>query len=361
MPASVDLDSVRGRLEAREGSLSPFATRVVDSVDRARPELPHPFRTAFQRDRDRVIHTHSFRRLKHKSQVFLAPLGDHYVTRLTHTIEVQQVARTIARALNLNEDLVEAIALGHDLGHTPFGHIGERVLERLLPDGFHHSRHSVRVVERLEKGGRGLNLTREVVDGIRRHSKPQGEFLKPDAVEGMSLEAQVVRVSDAVAYLAHDIGDALRAGVIQLDDLPTDAVGALGRRHSQRVDTLITDIVTTSWSCTGERTQGHGQPVIAMSSELGAITTKLRDFMFERVYLPLGDTPQGRKAQEIVETLFEHYVRHPEEIPEEFRRREDPVERQAADMVCGMTDQFALGKVDEISPGSVGDLFAGRV
>lgn len=357
----MDLNAIRQRLETREETFSPFAARVTVSAGRRVPEPPHPFRTEFQRDRDRIIHTNSFRRLKHKSQVFLAPLGDHYVTRLTHTIEVQQVARTIARALNLNEDLVEATALGHDLGHTPFGHVGERVLDRLLPDGFHHSRHSVRIVECLEKEGRGLNLTREVVEGIRRHSKPQGEFLNADAVEGMTLEAQIVRISDAIAYLAHDIGDALRAGVITLDDLPRDALNTLGRRHSERVNTLITDIVLSSWACSGETSQVGEQPVIRMSPELGAVTTELRNYMFEHVYLPLSDSPQGIAAQNIVELLFTYYCEHPDEIPDTMRQRDEPVERLAADMVCGMTDQFALRHAETIDPDIGGKLFEGRL
>ncbi len=236
-------DGVRKRLEERERSLSPFAVRSSDSTGRAVPEEESPIRTAFQRDRDRIIHTNSFRRMKHKSQVFVAPIGDHYVTRLTHTLEVAQIGRTIARALNLNEDLVEAIGMGHDLGHTPFGHLGERVLNELMPGGFHHSRHSVRIVEVLEKDGQGLNLSGEVVEGIRRHSKSQGAFLDRDDVTGMTLEAQVIRLSDAVAYLAHDINDAIRAGIIEIEDLPTGAITCLGRRHSERVNALVTDVI----------------------------------------------------------------------------------------------------------------------
>jgi dGTPase len=210
--SNIDLNTVRRRIELREGLLSPHAVRSALARGRARPETPSEVRSEFQRDRDRVIHTNSFRRLKHKSQVFVAPQGDHFTTRLTHVIEVAQVGRTIARALNLNEDLVEAAALAHDLGHTPFGHIGESVLNEMLDGGFHHSRHSVRIVETLEKEGRGLNLTGYVVEAIRHHSKPEGEFLNQPAVSHMTLEAQVVRISDALAYLAHDISDAIRSG-----------------------------------------------------------------------------------------------------------------------------------------------------
>lgn len=362
-PAAIraNLDSVRKRLEEREKLLSPYATRVATCMGRAIGEPPSPLRTDFQRDRDRIIHTTSFRRLKHKSQVFIAPLGDHYVTRLTHTIEVAQIGRTIARALNLNEDLVEAIATGHDIGHTPFGHIGERVLDELLPGGFHHSRHSVRIVETLEKAGAGLNLTRDVVEGIRRHSKPQGRFLDPESVEGMSLEAQIVRLSDAVAYLNHDIADALRAGLLVLDDLPKEAVEALGAKHSARVDTLVTDIVSASWAATGfEPVPAEKKPVIAMSQEVGGVVTLLRDFMFDRIYLPLGEAPEGVAARSITALLFEHYVKNPDEIVPEYRRPDSTRERIAADMVCGMTDQYAVRTAEGIRPGISHGLFEGR-
>ena len=368
----MDLNKVRERLEEREQSLSPFAMRSRDSAGRAVPEEPSPIRTAFQRDRDRIIHTNSFRRLKHKSQVFVAPVGDHYVTRLTHTLEVAQIGRTIARALNLNEDLVEAIGMGHDLGHTPFGHLGERALNELLPGGFHHSHHSVRIVERLEKDGRGLNLTREVVEGIRRHSKPQGTFLDPDAVKGMTLEAQVIRLSDALVYLANDISDAIRAGVIAIEDLPADAVARLGRRHSERVNALVTDVIEASWPATGQNPEqspeqetdqnlGPDTPVITMSAEFGEIVTRLRDWMFKEVYLPIGETPTGRMAIEIVELLYNHYLEHPGDIPADFPRVADTPERLAADMVSGMTDGFALARAESIHPGAFAGAFSGRL
>ncbi len=357
----MNLHHIRQRLEAREESLSPYATRVINTGGRATPEEPHPYRTAFQRDRDRIIHTNTFRRLKHKSQVFLAPLGDHYTTRLTHTIEVQQVARTIARALNLNEDLVEATALGHDLGHTPFGHIGEKVLDRLLDGGFHHSRQSVRIVESLEKAGRGLNLTREVIEGIRRHSKPPGDFLSREAVDGMSMEGQTVRVSDALAYLTHDINDAIRAGAITVDDLPAAAIERLGSRHSRRVDTVITGIIEGTLHSMADADAGGMPPVITMPDDLATVTNDLRDFMFERVYLPLSDSEQGLAAQNIVEALFLHYVANPEDVIPEIRSSGDSQERSAADMVCGMTDEFALRTAEEISPGIAGKTFRGRI
>ncbi|MCZ6890486.1 MAG: deoxyguanosinetriphosphate triphosphohydrolase, partial [Gammaproteobacteria bacterium] len=339
---NIDLNRVRQRLERREELLSPFASRSADAV-RATPEEgdPSPVRTAFQRDRDRVIHTNAFRRLKHKSQTFVAPIGDHFTTRLTHVIEVSQVGRTIARGLNLNEDLVEAIALGHDLGHTPFGHIGEAALNRVLTGGFHHSRQSVRLVTLLEKDGKGLNLTGHVIDGIRDHSKPEGEFLSREAVAELTLEAQVVRISDALAYLAHDILDALRSDFVRLDDLPEDAVEMLGERHSQRVNTVVEDVIRSSWDCTGEvgvetgQTGNDTKPWIRMSDELGKIVTELRVFMFERFYHPISSSVQGRAAAAIVEALFEHFTENPEAVPASLREISGSAERAAADYVCG--------------------------
>ena len=363
-----DLALVRQRLERREELLSLFASRSVDAVRAISEEGdPSPVRTAFQRDRDRIIHTNSFRRLKHKSQVFVAPVGDHFTTRLTHVIEVSQVGRTIARGLNLNEDLVEAIGLGHDLGHTPFGHIGEGVLNQVLPGGFHHSRQSVRLVTLLEKDGKGLNLTGHVVDGIRDHSKPEGEFLSREAVADLTLEAQIVRISDALAYLAHDILDALRSGFISLEDLPADATEMLGERHSQRVNTVIEDVIGSSWDCVGEVAGEGGQttaddvPWIRMSDELGKIITDLRVFMFERFYHRISNSVQGRKAAAIVGVLFEHFNRQPDNIPNRLRELSESTERAAADFVCGMTDNFALNMAEQISPGLSGDVFKGRI
>ena len=363
-----DLALVRQRLERREELLSLFASRSVDAVRAISEEGdPSPVRTAFQRDRDRIIHTNSFRRLKHKSQVFVAPVGDHFTTRLTHVIEVSQVGRTIARGLNLNEDLVEAIGLGHDLGHTPFGHIGEGVLNQVLPGGFHHSRQSVRLVTLLEKDGKGLNLTGHVVDGIRDHSKPEGEFLSREAVADLTLEAQIVRISDALAYLAHDILDALRSGFISLEDLPADAIEMLGERHSQRVNTVIEDVIGSSWDCVGEaagegrQTTADDVPWIRMSDELGKIVTELRVFMFERFYHRISNSVQGRKAAAIVGVLFEHFNRQPDNIPNRLRELSESTERAAADFVCGMTDNFALNMAEQISPGLSGDVFKGRI
>jgi dGTPase len=359
--SNIDLNTVRRRIELREGLLSPHAVRSALARGRARPETPSEVRSEFQRDRDRVIHTNSFRRLKHKSQVFVAPQGDHFTTRLTHVIEVAQVGRTIARALNLNEDLVEAAALAHDLGHTPFGHIGESVLNEMLDGGFHHSRHSVRIVETLEKEGRGLNLTGEVVEAIRHHSKPEGEFLNQSAVSHMTLEAQVVRISDALAYLAHDISDAIRSGFLKLSDLPQEATERLGTRHSQRINTLVNGVVTASWDCTGEVDPEDGKPWIRLSAELGEIITSLRVFMFERFYHPISGSREGRKAADIVRILLEHCRAHPDELPTWLRDVSGSDEQAAADHVCGMTDNFALMMAERIRPGLGEDVFQGRI
>ena len=348
----MDLSVVRRRLEDQEASLSPYACRVVHSRGRDRPEEPSPTRTDFQRDRDRILHTNAFRRLKHKTQVFIAPTGDHYVTRLTHTLEVAQIARTIARALNLNEDLVEATALGHDLGHTPFGHIGEAALDQLFPGGFQHSLQSLRTVEVLEKDGLGLNLTWEVRQGIAAHSKPRGDFLAQIPEEDLTLEAQVVRLSDAVAYLNHDIGDAIRAGILREEDLPQEAREVLGTRHAQRIDTMVSDIVATSWAATGEAATPSGQPPnIAMSPAVGQALVTLREFLFQRVYLPTGRSTEGNVAHAVVELLYAHLCAHPKEVPQEYLQREEPLTQAVADYLAGMTDQFALRMAERIKPG----------
>ena len=249
-------------------------------------EEPCPIRTAFQRDRDRIIYCKSFRRLKHKTQVFIAPLGDHYVTRLTHTLEVSQIARTIARALNLNEDLTEAIALGHDLGHTPFGHVGEDVLNELYHHGFRHNEQSLRIVDLLENDGQGLNLTWEVRDGILNHSKTGvANILGEDWGEVSTLEGEVVKIADIVAYINHDIGDAIRAGIITERDLPLDAIMVLGITHSQRINTMVSDIIGNSWAvrcCDKICDTIKERPTIKMSPEVLAAANTLRDFLFER-------------------------------------------------------------------------------
>jgi len=302
--------------------LSERATLSSESKGREREEAPHHIRTAFQRDRDRIVHSKAFRRLKHKTQVFIAPEGDHYRVRLTHTLEVTQIARTLARALRLNEDLAEAIALGHDLGHTPFGHLGEQALTPFLGRPFHHSEQSLRVVDHLEKDGRGLNLTWEVRDGILAHPWK----MPPPA----TLEGGVVRMADRIAYVNHDIDDAIRAGILAEDDLPRAAVEVLGPTHGERIETLVDDIVRAS----ADRDE------IAMSPPVARSLDVLRDFMFERVYLREEAHAEQEKAVNLIQSLFRHYLEHPEEVPAEYHA--DDLPTRVADYIAGMTDRFAV-------------------
>jgi dGTPase len=333
-------DSVRARLEEAERRLSPFAARSLESRGREHAEEPSPVRTEFQRDRDRIIHSKAFRRLKHKTQVFIAPAGDHFVTRLTHTLEVAQIARTIARALNLNEDLTEAIALGHDIGHTPFGHAGEDALAELLPGGFRHSEQSLRVVTHLENVGQGLNLTWEVRDGILKHSKPREDILAQGSELPETFEGQIVRLADSVAYLNHDVADAIRAGLLEEKDLPRTVRETLGTGHSQRINTLVCDIIDHSWAASG-LAGGDAEPKIGLSAEVLAAANEFRDFMFESVYLWEGARREAARACRVVYFLFGYYLAHPDEITSDFVRLEDPPERRAADYIAGMTDLFA--------------------
>ncbi|MCY3544150.1 MAG: deoxyguanosinetriphosphate triphosphohydrolase [Chloroflexi bacterium] len=383
--------SVRLRLEARERYLSPFAAQSSQSAGRAIPEPPSDVRTEYQRDRDRILHCKAFRRLKHKTQVFIAPLGDHYVTRLTHTLEVSQIARTIARALNLNEDLAEAIGLGHDLGHTPFGHIGEDELDKLLPGGFRHNQQSLNIVERVERDGHGLNLTHEVRQGILRHSKPRGDFIAA-LDEDLTLEAQVVRISDAVAYLNHDLADAFRAGIISPADLPASVAATLGKRHSQRIDTVVCDIIDHSWDATGMScdstidddgaydsgtnadaidrnaaiasvngslpkhaesitSPNPNRPAITMGEEVRGAFMELREFMFNTVYLPTDDTPEGYAARRIVRFLHGYFSELNHKIPPEYAQRSRSPEEAVVDYVSGMTDNYAIRLAEKLSPG----------
>ncbi len=334
---------IREWLEQQEESLSPCAVKSRDSKGRERPEAPSPVRTAFQRDRDRIIHCKSFRRLKHKTQVFIAPPGDHYVTRLTHTLEVAQIARTIARALNLNEDLTEAIALGHDLGHTPFGHTGEDVLNHLYPEGFRHNEQSLRIVDLLEKGGRGLNLTWEVRDGIVRHSKSGVGVLGEDWGEVGTLEGEAVKISDMVAYVNHDIGDAIRAGILTERDLPKSAAEVLGTSHSGRINTMVCDIIEASWDARMCATI-KVRPAIRMSRPVQAAAETMRAFLFERVYNPRAAREETHRAEATVTFLYRYFTEHPEALPKEYRRPVDTVARSAVDYIAGMTDQYAVEK-----------------
>ena len=308
--------TIREQMEQRELEyLSPYAAMSVNSKGRDREEIPCDIRPVYQRDRDRILHCKAFRRLKQKTQVFLMPKGDHYRTRLTHTLEVSQNARTIAKALRLNEDLTEAIALGHDLGHTPYGHAGERALNRVCPNGFRHNEQSVRVVEVLENQGQGLNLTKEVRDGILNH-KTAG---RPSTLEG-----QIVRLSDKIAYIAHDTDDAIRGGILTEERIPKELRKTLGASPRQRMNAMIHDVITQSMDC----------PEIRMSPELGEATAELR------------------KAVHLVEQLYMYYIEHISELPEKYRDRiergEGKKEQNVCDFIAGMTDLYAVKQYQEI-------------
>ena len=276
-------------------------------------------------------------------------------------LQVSQVGRTIARALNLNEDFVEAAALAHDVGHTPFGHIGERVLDERLPNGFTHALQGVRTLRLLEKRGVGLNLTIEVLDAVRRHSKPEGAFIAQEAVADMTLEAQIVRISDAVAYLAHDLADAERDGTLQHSDVPIEIRDALGDAHSSRLDAMVCDVIDASWDCTGDSYDPNKQVWIRMSDQMRDVTTQLRNFMFERVYHPASASSEGLRARDAVATLHDYYINHIQDIPEWMRVISIEPEYAAADFVSGMTDAFAVMALEKISPGSTDGLFQGRI
>jgi dGTPase len=330
-------------VEAREAViLAPLAARSTDAR-RERASDESPLRSEYQRDRDRIIHTKSFRRLMHKTQVFIGPTGDHVRTRLTHTLEVTQIARTIGRALGLNEDLIEAIGMGHDLGHTPFGHAGERALGTVVP-GFRHNEQSLRIVDKLEKDGEGLNLTDLVRDGILRHSKTRENIVGHVSGVPSSLEGQVMKIADGVAYLNHDLDDAIRAGVIQESDIPVRVVEALGKRHASRIDRIVTDIVTVSNSMSLPGT-------VRMSQEMEGLANELRDFLFERVYDLVNRLPVTTHASEVVVALYSYFVEHPDHLPRSVIEAApvDRIERQVADYVASMTDRFALELYDRIS------------
>ncbi len=322
---------LREEIENHERNyLSRFATFSSDSKGRNSKEEPCDVRTIFQRDRDRIIHSKAFRRLKHKTQVFIAPEGDHYRTRLTHTLEVSQIARTIARGLRLNEDLTEAIALGHDLGHTPFGHAGEQALNEVCSRNFAHNLQSLRVVDYLEKKNKntfGLNLAWEVRDGIKNHT---GED-KPKTLEG-----QVVRIADRIAYINHDIDDALRAGIIKMDDLPEKSLKILGETHSKRIDTMVKDLINSSMD----------KPRICRNSQIEEATDNLRNFLFEKVYIGSRAKTEEKKAQRLVKILFKYYLDNIEEIPRDYSCFDS--EQIVIDYIAGMTDRYAIKKGKEL-------------
>lgn len=326
--------NIRERQELTEHEiLSPYASFSDQSRGRDVKEEPCEIRTIYQRDRDRIIHCKAFRRLKHKTQVFLAPEGDHYRTRLTHTLEVAQIARTIARALRLNEDLTEAIALGHDLGHTPFGHAGERVLNSICPLGFAHYRQSVRIVEFLEKDGRGLNLTWEVRDGILNHRT---------AGNPSTLEGKVVRLSDKIAYINHDIDDGIRAGIISEEDIPREYTDLLGNSTKERLNTLINDIVINS----------NNKNDICMSDRIGGAMKELREHMFNNLYLNPAAKSEEEKADKLITELYRYYIANIDKLPDNYKmfitEYNQAKEQVVCDYIAGMSDQYSIMKFQEI-------------
>lgn len=326
--------NIREEQEKREHLIfSPYASFSDESRGRDRDEEPCPMRTIYQRDRDRIIHCKTFRRLKHKTQVFLAPEGDHYRTRLTHTLEVAQIARSIARALNLNEDLTEAIALGHDLGHTPFGHAGERTLNSLCPMGFAHYKQSIRVVEFLEKDGQGLNLTWEVRDGILNH-RTSGN---PSTLEG-----KAVRLSDKIAYINHDIDDGIRAGILKESDIPSEYTDVLGNSSKERLNTMISDIIMNS----------IGKNDLVMSEPVRKAMTELRKFMFESLYLNPTAKSEEAKADKLITELYRYYVANTDKLPDTYKRFitefDERPEQVVCDYIAGMSDQYSISKFQEI-------------
>ena len=337
------MDTLRHQLEARERDvLAPQAAKSADSRGRLRAEVEDGVRPAFQRDRDRIVHCKAFRRLKHKTQVFFAPAGDHYRTRLTHTLEVSQIARTIAKVLRLHEELTEAIALGHDLGHTPFGHAGERVIDALMPGGFNHYEQSLRIVDVLENDGQGLNLTWEVRDGIAKHSKgrdgsPVG---MPESQRSSTIEGQIMRVADIIAYVNHDIDDATRAGILKPEDLPKDLVAVLGNSSSARIGTAVKDVVT--------ETLAGGLSEIRMSDAVLDAVLKLRAFLFEAVYENTIATLEFKKASGILSGLWEKVRERPDDFLDRKTIEAEGLDAATRDFIAGMTDRYAVRLYEQL-------------
>lgn len=324
--------TVREKLEAREAQfLSLRASRATESRGREQAIEPCPMRTCYQRDRDRIIHSKAFRRLSNKTQVFISPEGDHYRARLTHTLEVAQIARTVARALNLNEDLTEAIALGHDLGHTPFGHAGESALDSVCEEGFRHNEQSLRVVERLEGDGRGLNLTWEVRDGIVCHTGPR---------RASTLEGQIIHYADRIAYINHDIDDACRAGLIRQEDIPAPLLDRLGHSHGARIDTMVSNMIGY-----GERT---GE--IGMDEDVRAAMLGLRRFNFEHIYKGTAAQSEEERAKDMIRALYEYFITRPEELPDDYKALmdRDSRARVVCDYIACMTDRYSIMKYKQL-------------
>jgi dGTPase len=338
------MKTVRETLEEQERLiLSPYATLSSMTKGRQSVEEECPLRPSFQHDRDRIIHSKSFRRLKHKTQVFLAPMGDHYRTRLTHTLEVSQIARTISKSLCLNEDLTEAVSLGHDIGHTPFGHAGEDTLNEIVPGGFNHSDQSLRVVDLLERDGKGLNLTLEVRDGISKHSKGRGEILWEDSTcMALTLEGQVVRIADIIAYINHDIDDALRGGVISQSDIPIDCLKRLGDTHSKRINTMVNDIIV--------ETLRVGDGKLHITESILFAILDLRDFLWTRIYENETVHADFHKAAKILKELYQYLMDHPEYFLSLIGKESlyDTLERCVCDFLAGMTDRYAFNLYEKL-------------
>lgn len=325
-------NSIREKTYAvEEAFLSPYAAKSKDTKGRLKEEKPCEMRTDYQRDRDRIIYSKAFIRLKNKTQVFFSPEGDHYVTRLTHTLDVSQIARSMARALSLNEDLTEAIALGHDLGHTPFGHSGERILTKLSPTGFKHNEQSVRVVDVLEKDGKGLNLTYEVRDGILNHKKE----LKPATLEGTC-----VNIADRIAYINHDLNDAVRAGILKQGDVPQEIVKVLGATSRERINTAVNSVYETSL----------GKNQVALGDEVSSACEKLRAFMFERVYQTRFARGEEEKAERMISALYEYFIKNPDKLPENYISftQNYPIQQVVCDYISSMTDRYAVYTFNKI-------------
>jgi dGTPase len=340
-------NQVREWLEREEyARLSPLAAKAAEAT-RPTPEEESPLRTAFMRDRDRIIHSKTFRRLKHKTQVFIGPIGDHYRTRLTHTLETSQIARTMARALRMNEDVTEAIALAHDLGHTPFGHAGEDALRQIYDPAFKHNHQSLRIVDYLAKDGAGLNLTNEVREALVT-STPVQEGLYYEGSGYGSIESKLVKLADTIAYINHDTDDAIRARIIRSEDIPPDVNEVLGDTNSMRINTLVTDIISRNWHLAYPDEEHAGQDrkalELTISPHIEAAADQLKLFLFNRVYVDSVAKAEANKVEHLIKTLFDYFCAHPEELPDELRTnsRNEPIERLAVDYISGMTDRFAI-------------------
>jgi dGTPase len=353
MTESLTPERIRERLEGEEYErLSPLAAKAREAT-RPVPEEESPLRTAFMRDRDRIIHSKSFRRLKHKTQVFIGPIGDHYRTRLTHTLEMSQIARTMARALRMNEDVTEAIALAHDLGHTPFGHAGEDALRKIYDPKFKHNHQSLRIVDYLAKDGVGLNLTDEVREALVT-STPVEEGLSSEGMGYGSMESKIVKLADTIAYINHDTDDAVRARIIKPGDIPQEVCDVLGETNAIRINTLVTDIISQNWEVAypGDMLSAQDRKSIELkvSPHIEAAADTLKHFLYTRVYIGSEAKAEESKVDHLIQALFDYFCKHVEELPPELKRnpRNEPIERLVVDYISGMTDRFAVSVFERI-------------